>query len=364
MKKPFRFRHIEPIFFAGLLDDPILLVRIRPSGRLLMFDCGQVHHLAKRNFTHLDAIFISHGHMDHWMGIDSVIRHLIAANRTLDLFGPTGLADKMAHKLAGYDWNLVEDYWCSFRVHEVSPAQITTYLFSGPSGFKRSLLETRPHDSSPIYETAHCLVYADSCSHGIESLIYRLDERPAFRIDAARLTELGLRPGSWLGEIKEYFFTRRPGNVRLTVPLDNGGEKQIHEIDQLDELLKQIVSPQTISSLGYISDIGFRAENIRTIAGFMAGVELLFCECTYLGEDKEKARVADHLCSEDVNQLLRMLRPAWFVPMHLSKTYRRRTDLLFRQLAPPPPTRVVAMPPFMTPRPLRAEEVVWSEISE
>jgi ribonuclease Z len=100
MTKPFRY--LEPTFFAGLFDDPLLLVRVRPSGRALLFDCGKMHHLAKRVYTSIDAIFISHAHMDHFMGMDSVIRHSHASPRTVDIFGPLGLSEKMAHKFACY----------------------------------------------------------------------------------------------------------------------------------------------------------------------------------------------------------------------------------------------------------------------
>ena len=64
MPKPFRY--LEPTFFAGLFDDPLLLIRVRPTGRALLFDCGKMHHLAKRVYTSIDAIFISHAHMDHF----------------------------------------------------------------------------------------------------------------------------------------------------------------------------------------------------------------------------------------------------------------------------------------------------------
>ena len=71
MPRRLPFRCIEPYFFAGLLDDPVLLLKVRPLGRSLLFDCGRIHHLAKRVIRNLDAVFISHAHMDHFMGVDS-----------------------------------------------------------------------------------------------------------------------------------------------------------------------------------------------------------------------------------------------------------------------------------------------------
>ena len=96
---PPRFRTLEPTFFAGLQDDPLLYLHIRPLGRALLFDCGQMHHLAKRVLRSLDAVFVSHAHMDHFMGIDTLVRSLHVAPRTLAIFGPQGLAEKLSHKL-------------------------------------------------------------------------------------------------------------------------------------------------------------------------------------------------------------------------------------------------------------------------
>ena len=34
------FRYLQPSFFSGLLDDPILFINVRPTGRGILIDCG------------------------------------------------------------------------------------------------------------------------------------------------------------------------------------------------------------------------------------------------------------------------------------------------------------------------------------
>lgn len=359
MSVRFPFRNLEPTFFAGLLDDPLLVVRVRPTGRNLLFDCGQVHHLAKRVLTALEVLFISHTHMDHWMGIDSVIRHLHAAPQTLDLFGPPGLADKLQHKLAGYDWNLAEDYWGSFRVQEIFPERIVSSLFCGPQGFRREPLAGRNRADRVIYRTPHLQVAAETCEHRVPSLIFRLDELPTFLIDSERLHQLGLVPGPWLGELKRRFFSETGSPSELKVLKRDGEEIREVRIADPDGLNRQLQRPQQQTSLGYVSDIGFTAENRERILRFLPGVELLLCECTFLRAAREKARTSYHLCTDDVNQLLDKLRPRFFLPMHLSKTYSRRTAELYRELEPPPETTLLQIPPQLTPRPLLTREIDW-----
>lgn len=354
------FRNLEPTFFAGLLDDPLLLVRVRPAGENLLFDCGQVHHLAKRVMTALQAIFISHTHMDHWMGIDSIIRHLHASPKSIDLFGPPGLADKLGHKLAGYDWNLAEDYWGNFCVHDIHQQQMERSLFRGSRGFSREPLEPLAFEDRIIYRRPHLKVRAESCDHRVNSLIYRIDEQPTFLIDRDKLGQLGLIPGPWLGELKRYFFTGVLPDSGLRVLRLSPQGPRATPIENPANLTHQLQRPQPTASIGYISDVGFNSANREKIIGMMAGVDLLLCECTFLAEAQDRARTSFHLCTADVNRLLAELKPRYFLPMHLSKSYSRNTEALYQELNPQAETTLLKLPRLRTPRPLLAREISWS----
>lgn len=360
------FRNLEPTFAAGLIDDPVLLVRVRPTGGNLMFDCGQIHHLAKRTITRLEALFISHAHMDHWMGVDSVIRHLHASSRVVDLFGPAGIADKFANKLNSYDWNLAEACWGSFRVHEIFPHQVRRHLFHGPDGFRRQPLDPLPRAvKSPIYRRQHCQVLAETCEHRVDSLIFRVNESPDFLIDKARLAQLGLLPGPWLKELKRRFLQGEvSAPLRHVLQGDAAGNRRAIEVEDAGSLLAQIARPARQASIGYVSDVGYTEANREKIVNFMQGVDLLVCECTFLLEGKARARASAHLCTGDVNQLLEILRPAFVLPVHLSKTYCRRSESLYEELAPPAGTQLLQLPLRRTPRPLLAAEMGWQRRGE
>ena len=355
----FPFHRIEPTFFSGLLDDPILLIRTRPDGRHLMLDCGQIHHLAKRTLTHLDTIFISHAHMDHWMGIDSVIRQLIAAGKTVDIYGGPGIADKFEYKLKGYEWNLAEDYWSNFRVHEVQQDRITCDLFAGVDSFRREAAPDIERTDQVIFKNNYLEVLAESCDHRVESLIFRINERPAYIIDKGRLAELNLLPGPWLGTLKRCFLRDEKFPEQLKVYQRQGGCRREILINDVPHLVQRLVQKQKTVSIGYISDVGFNAANQAKIIKLMKGVDLLICECTFLREAKERARASWHLCTDDINDLLAELQPQFFLPMHLSRSYSRRSSELYRELVLPIGTTVLKLPLHLTPRPLLANELAW-----
>ena len=361
MPVDFPFHNLEPTFFAGLLDDPVLLVRTRSTGRTLMFDCGQLHHLAKRTFTRLDAIFVSHAHMDHWMGIDTVVRQLLTSGRTIDLFGPPGLAERLGHKLQGYDWNLVEDSWCSFVVHEITATSLARTWFPGSAGFKPRTLETLPATGAVIYRTPHLQVRAACGDHDIASFFFRVDERPAFLIDRQQLAAEGLLPGRWLGELKKRYYAGHLNEEPLEVEIERDGSKTARTCNDVHRLSERLVLRQAPRSLGYLSDLGMTAANRQAILGLLSGVDLLVGECTFLRADCHRARGAKHLCTDDVNQLLEDVRPRFFLPMHLSKSYRSNWAELYEELAPPAGTTILELPMQRTPRPLLASEIDWME---
>lgn len=351
MHRRLPFRYIEPAFFAGLLDDPLLLVNMRPEGTSILFDCGQAHHLAKRVLKSIRAVFISHAHMDHFMGIDTLVRHTHVSPRTIDIFGPPGIAAKMAHKFAGYDWNLTEPYWCTFSVHEVFPDRLVTSRFPGSAGFAPVPVGETTRTDRTIYLADSLRVEADIFDHKLPSLSFRVTERESFLVDRARFDQENLVAGEWLRELKGRFYGGTLGGP-LTILRQSGEEIAAETVDDATALYAAIRKEQNASSIGYLGDMGFSRENLSKARALLQGVTLLVCECSFLAADRDKARNSHHLCTDDVSALLEELRPAFLLPMHLSKTYIHRWEVMYNELRLPSGTTLLRIPPHVAPRPL------------
>jgi ribonuclease Z len=350
------FRTIEPAFFSGLLDDPVLLLNTRPTGRGILIDCGRVHHLAKRVMKSIDALFVTHAHMDHFMGIDTVIRHNHVSPRTLELFGPPGISEKMSAKFSSYDWNLTEPYWCSFRVHEIHPDSIATFLFPGPDGFPRRFAGERPREDKVIYRNDYLRVEADLCDHKIPVLIFKITERASFLVDEAKIDQAGLVRGPWLRQLKKRFYRGNPSGEPLVVLRLREGNVMEESVEDVAELYESIREEQPPSSIGYVTDIAFTEENLDKLCNLFRGVTLLLCECSFLAGDLDKARVSAHLCTSDINFLVDRLRPPFFLPMHLSKSYIHDCEHVYDELHIPPGVTLLRLPKYRTPRPLLTHE--------
>ena len=90
------------LFFAGTAGSvptpkrglPALL--LRAGGERILFDCGegtQRQLLRSIGLPDIDAIFISHLHLDHWLGLPGMIKtfEMRDRDRRLDVYGPPGL---------------------------------------------------------------------------------------------------------------------------------------------------------------------------------------------------------------------------------------------------------------------------------
>jgi len=364
MSLRFPFRNLEPTFCSGLFDDPLLLIRQRPLGSNLLFDCGQLMHLAKRTLTAIEAVFVSHTHMDHWMGIDTLTRHFYVTPKQVEIYGPAGIAAKLERKLAGYDWNLCEENWGSYRVHEIHPDRIVSHLLSGPDGYRHFQLGSRSRPDLIIFENRLLRVAAEICDHLVDSLIFRIDEQPAFVIDEAFLEKRQLLKGPWLKQLKRRFYRREQLDEPLTALRAGADGPEEFRLEGVRDLCREIAGDQQPAAIGYISDVGFSRENIDRITALLRGVTLLLCETTFLSDGVERARSSRHLCSDDVNWLLEQLRPDYFLPMHLSKSYNRCSARLYREINSPAGTTLLQIPDMVTPRPLLQMEFPWWKYRE
>jgi len=347
------FRYLQPTLFSGLLDDPVLVIQVRPTGRSILLDCGQIHHLAKRVLRSIDAIFISHAHMDHFMGLDHFIRNVHVAPRTIRIYGPPGIAERFAHKVAAYSWNLAEETWCDFELYEIHRSHLDQVVFAGRNGFAARSSITLLRQEAVVYRTPYLKVEAELCDHKIPSLIFRVTEQPSFKLDPQRLQAAGLQPGVWLRELKRRFHSGDWESGPIAVP--RGGETIL--IADAAGLYRSIRLEAPPASIGYISDLGYTESNRARIAGLLSGVSLLLSECTFLAAERDKARASHHLCTSDLNALVCDLKPAALLPMHLSKAYIRRSQELYDELELPAGTRLIRIPAYRTPRPLLPNEL-------
>src|SRR6266446_3012471 len=197
MKTTFR-----PRLLNGQTGDPALLVTLRWQGRALLLDLGRIDRVPGALLLPIEAVFVSHAHMDHFMGFDQLLRLFLARDTTLRLYGPAGLADCVAGKLAGYVWNLTDEYAFTIEVTEIDPREMQTFRFPARRRFAREPLGASRPFAGMVVADPIVTVEAAPLDHRIVSMAYAVSERTHLNVRPDALAAAGLRPGQWLNVLK------------------------------------------------------------------------------------------------------------------------------------------------------------------
>lgn len=187
-------------FFARLVNgsfgDPALYVSLAHQNQSLLFDCGDLHPLTPKACMKVQTLFISHAHIDHLVGFDSLLRYSLNRDLRLQLFGPPGLVDCIEQRLGGYTWNLVEDFPLVIEVTEYAETFGRRAEFSASKGFVRNELSMLDQRDGWLCQTPVFRVRAAPLTTEISSLW------PLRWRNACRLPSTGMlcdRPGSGPG---------------------------------------------------------------------------------------------------------------------------------------------------------------------
>ena len=96
---------------ASLVNDPFgdpgLLVQFLFQKRSLLFDLGDISPLSNAELLKVSHVFVSHTHIDHFIGFDRLLRTFFGREKTLTFYGPENFIKNVEGKLAGFTWNLV-----------------------------------------------------------------------------------------------------------------------------------------------------------------------------------------------------------------------------------------------------------------
>ncbi|MEA3222782.1 MAG: MBL fold metallo-hydrolase [Thermodesulfobacteriota bacterium] len=325
-----------PKLVNGPLFDPIVHIRILNERGAIMFDCGRFLSLpvsggvksvlTNREILLLNAIFISHAHMDHFMGFDHVLRVILHRQRPLHIYGPEGITDKVLSKLHAYTWNLTGEYMLEVYIHEIRADTIITSKTSARTGFnvageKRALREDNIISREPRYT-----VEAVILEHNTPCLGFIMKERLHVNIKGDMLLKKGYLAGPWIGMLKELVLTGAI-DTHLKVDTSSGVCDLL-----VEDIVKDIVIVSPGQKIVYVTDIRYSRDNLEKIMDVASGTDILFIEAFYLDELKDQAYKKGHLTAAQAGRIAQMIGAKKVIPMHISPRYHSRVDSITKEI--------------------------------
>jgi ribonuclease Z len=308
---------MKPTFLHGLVngpfEDPALFVRISREKRAFLFDIGNVSRLSPGDLQKITDVFVTHTHIDHFIGFDTLVRALLRREAPLRVYGPSNITDCVEGKLKGYAWNLIKEYPLKIEVFCIDRDRITSSSFCAEDSFQRKE-NYRAAFCGTLVKESLVTVKAVQLEHQIPCLAFSMEEEFHINIDKALLNERGLPVGHWLADFKEAIREQRPGDTAFLV------SDERYSLEELRDIAK-ISKGQKIS---YVTDVSLTEENIGKIIEFVRNSDTLYCEAYFLDEDSDRASQRFHLTAKTTGRIAREAGAAHLAVMHFSPRYRDR----------------------------------------
>jgi ribonuclease Z len=263
------------VFFvgtAGSVPTPkrgLPAILLRAGGERILFDCGEgtQHQLLRSvGLPDLDAIFISHLHLDHWLGLPGMIKtfDMRARETTLELFGPPGFV--------------------ALFERVVRPV-------IGRTGYPLEVGDLEPHEEIG-YDGF--VIQGFPVRHRVEAFGYAFveDDRPG-RFDVETARALGVTEGPDFGRLQRGETVNGVSPEQVVGP-DRKGRRIVYSGDTMPT---------------------------QTTEVYAEGAEVLIHEATFCEDERGRARETGHSTARQAAQLAQDAHVHLLALTHLSTRY-------------------------------------------
>lgn len=321
---------MNPTFHGSLVNgrfgDAAVFVERMHAREALLFDLGDLAALSARDLLRVTHVFVSHMHMDHFIGFDALLRVHVGRAKQITLVGPEGIASCVGHRLAGYSWDLVHRYESDlvFHVVELAAAELARETrFRLRAAFAAEPLGEKPVIDHIVAETPAFTARASILEHHGPSLGFALAEPLHVNIWRNRVIERGLPLGPWLAPLKQAVREGRGDDHPVQLP-----DGSTAPLGQCRDLLT--VEPG--QKLGYVTDVRDTAANRHAIAQLCKGADTLFIEASFAAADADKADHRAHLTTSAAGEIARQARARRVEPFHFSPRYEGAEEQMLAEV--------------------------------
>lgn len=316
-----------PRLVNGPFGDPGLYIPFGFQHRAIMFDLGDISALSSKDILKISHIFVTHTHMDHFAGFDRLLRLMIGRAKKLCIYGPRGFLKNVEGKLAGYTWNLVNNYSDSLvlEIAEIHAHEVIRRQFPCLNQFKaREEPDIAPFNGRLLDESG-LSINAAILDHGIPCLGFTIEERFHINIRKNGLATLSLQPGPWLQVFKKSVYDNLDAATRIEAESTHKGQLTTFRLSELMAHIAQITPGQKVS---YVADAAYNVTNIKKILSLVDHSDHLFIEAAFLDKHSDTARAKNHLTARQAGSLAGRARVKQITPFHFSPRYTECGQLL------------------------------------
>ncbi len=237
----------------------------------ILFDCGEGTQLqllkAKINFMQIDYIFITHWHVDHFIGIFGLLSSmgLEGREREINIFGP--------------------------GIDKIKSEVFKFFNFRFKINFIDSVRE------GIVFENEEFFVESMKVKHTIETVAYKFIEKPRIKLDKEKIKKLEL---NW-EECKKI--------------KDKKKIKKSRKVIKLKDISFEIPGKKIV----YSGDTIY----LKKMEKFCAGADILMHDCNYFSREDVEDKM--HSCLEDVLKFRKLVKKLYL--FHIGRKYQSPSEL-------------------------------------
>ena len=328
---------MRPSFHPRLINDPFsdpgLFIPFLFEKRALLFDLGDLSNVSARDLLKVSHVFVTHTHMDHFIGFDTLLRLLLGRNKEIYLFGASLFTQKVEAKLSSYTWNLIENYenTLSINVTEVSGRKGFMQRYESRNRFRHAEAPQEFTFDGNLLSEPSFSVDAALFDHKVDCLGLTLKENFSINIIKEGLRELELPVGPWLAEFKRAIYERYDPGQEFRVFWQDRDRKTGEKYFGLGELKEKIARISPGQKITYIADIIGSPENIAKAVELAMDSNHLFIEAPFLDNERDMARKKYHLTAKEAGLIAAKARVKELKLFHFSPRYFNREKELFKE---------------------------------
>ncbi|WP_457642776.1 ribonuclease Z [Persephonella sp.] len=304
-------------------EDPGIVIEIDSIGEYILFDVGNIRRLDRHLVRKITKVFITHTHMDHFIGFDHLLRNKIGKEHTVELFGISPLADNVHCKLQGYTWNLVEyEPRLVFRLKQYNEGLFETFSYDIKRKFAKDFIKEEKVETDTIYENQFYRVRFAVLDHKIPVMGYSFEYKDRLLLKKDAVSGLPLQ-GREIGLFKQF----------LEDESNKGRKFKIKDREySWEELREKYSYIQKGIKISYITDVVFSQENVKKIVNLVKGSDVLYCESVFLSKDKEQASKVYHLTTDQTAYIAKEAGVKKLVVFHFSRRYGNGRDEILEEI--------------------------------
>ena len=318
---------LHPHLVNGRFGDPALFVETLHQRGALLFDLGDLSPLSARDLLRVTHVFVSHTHIDHFIGFDALLRVSVGREKRFEMAGPAGFAERVHHKLQAYEWDLVDRYETDLVLDVtelLAPAAARRVRFRFKNRFQAEAERQVEVRDGIVAEAPGFRVSAAILDHHGPSLGFAVAEPQHANVCKNRLDERGLPTGQWLQALKRAVAAGEPGDTAIGLP--GGGAAPL-------ETLRDLVTISEGQKLGYVTDVADTPSNRSAIPALVQGADTLFIEARFAAADGAQARQRAHLTTKAAGEIARAAGVRKVEPFHFSPRYEGEEERMLAEVA-------------------------------